>query len=110
MKVLKRYNTKNEILFIGDNTVVSDKVKIYHVPIDEGDRVSRQPICNNSELYPLISSVVFEGKDDNIRIYEAKQKKRKNLVSKILQKMHRLYERYFCVEYQHPKTYDVADK
>lgn len=110
LSVLKRFNTNNEVLFIGDDTTVSKKIKVYHVPIDDGDRVSRQPIFNNIELFPLLSSVDFPGKENNIKIYTQKQRKRNNIASKILHKIHRFYEVRYCTEYHHTKVYGVADK
>lgn len=110
LSVLKRFNGNNEIVFIGDDMTVSEKIKVYHVPIDDGDRVSRQPIFNNKELFQLLSVVDFPGKENNIKRYTQKQEKQNNIASKILHKMHRLYKVCFCTEYHHSKVYEVADK
>ena len=73
--VLKRFNANNQIMFIGDETIISEKIKVYYVPIDKGDRVSRQPILNNKELFPMLVTANFPGKEKNIAIYKHKPKK-----------------------------------
>ena len=80
--VLKRYNEKNEIIFIGDESLHSDLIKIYPVFKDKNDTVSRLPIYNNSELYPILSSVQFPGKKENLKRYELKSCKKRSLITK----------------------------
>lgn len=76
MSVLRKFNPENNIAFIGDETVHSDIIHIFNVKKDDGDKVSRLPIFNNKELYSLLSSVDFHGKEENIERYKRKQKRR----------------------------------
>lgn len=108
--VIKRFNPENEIIYIGDETLISSKIKIYNVPIDENDRVSRSPIINNRELFPILTTVDFPGKEENKIRYIKKDKIKKSYITKIKNKIFRVYQKMFLKEYIHSKTYDVADK
>lgn len=56
LRVLRSYNSKNDIIFIANNDILDSKIiKIYKVKPD--DIVSRAPILNNYELYPKISKI-----------------------------------------------------
>ena len=110
LSVLEGYNADNDIKFIGDESITSETIKIYHVPVDVGDRVSRQPIFNNQELFPLLDAVDFPGKENNKKRYANKQRKKRCILSKLARKIRRFYEVCFCKEYQHTKVYSVCDK
>ena len=110
MSVLRRYNPQNNIVFIGDETVRSDAVKIYTVKRDEGDRVSRLPIVNNKELFAILSSVEFPGKEENIARYNKKQKRKRSLFTRINKKISAVFSRRFRKVYKHTKTYDIPNK
>ncbi len=104
--VLKKYNEDNDILFIGDETVISEKIKIYHVPRDKKENVSKLPICNNKELYPLLQGVDFLGKEENQRRYREKRKFFKRLSKRV-----KLYsQKFFLKEYKHDRTYNIVGK
>ena len=106
--VLRRYNKNNDIVYIGSETLSSSIIKIYHVSRDEGDKVSRSPIYNNKELFPILSSVHFPGKDENCRPYKVKKNKKK--VIKLTTKPIRFLKRTPLKEYEHNKVYHIADK
>lgn len=110
MSVLKRYNPDNDIVFIGDETVESDRIKVYMVKRDDDDIVSRFPIINNKELYPLLSSVEFPGKDENIKRYNRKIQLRKSFSYRLKRKAVGLFSRYFLKTYKHTKTYAFHEK
>ncbi len=109
INVLKRFNPQNDIVFIGDETINSDKIKIYMVPRDKEDKVSRLPIYNNKELFPILSSVNFHGKQENIARYNQKLKKKKSYVNRFKNKVIRCLQRMFLRVYTHSKTYDISD-
>lgn len=54
--VIKRYNPKNKIIYIGDQYTYSNTIKIFHVTRDKNDLVSRHPIINNIELSNVMSN------------------------------------------------------
>lgn len=111
MNVLKHYNSENEIVFIGDETVISDEIKIYHVPCDKGDKVSRSPITNNDELYPLLLSVEFPDREANIRRYKSKPAKNDGtLYARIQRKIIYYYGLWTGKIYRHDKTYNIPGK
>lgn len=110
MDVIKRYNSKNDIIFIADESCNSEIIKIYHVPRDKDDLVSRQPIYNNGELYPILSSVQFPGKKDNQSRYEAKEKRKNYFSVKLKKKIIGKLQKMFLNEYHHDKTYDIIGK
>lgn len=110
INVLKRFNSENDIIFIGDETVESELIKIYRVMRDEDDKVSRFPIFNNEELYQYLSSVYFLGKAENKERYIAKEKRKKSLYTRSKNKLLKIYNKKFLTEYTHYKTYDLKDK
>ena len=105
LDVIRRYNSLNDVIFIGDESVNSEIIKIYHVTRDKDDRVSRSPIYNNSELYPILSSAQFPGKQNNIIRYQSKEKKKKSFIIKLKGKVLSKYQSLFLSEYMHSKTY-----
>ena len=110
LDVLRRYNSENDIVYIGDETVNSDIIKIYHVPCDEGDRVSRLPIYNNNELFSILSGVHFPGKEENQHRYELKEKKKHSYITSLKNKTVHFLQRMFFKEYEYSKVYYIADK
>lgn len=89
--------------------VSSDTVKVYNVAIDAEDIVSRSPICNNVELFPILSSVDFPGKIQNQMIFEKKQK-RKNSFSYRIKKKAKSLSTKILRDYKHTKTYTIIGK
>lgn len=110
LSVLKKYNSNNEIIFIGDESVVSDIIKVYHVQKDPGDTVSRRPIFNNTELLPLLSSFAFPGRESNMKRAQKKYKRQNNIFSRVKQKFMVKFGSHFYKEYLHEKTYGTLDK
>lgn len=110
IKTLKRFNPENDIIFIGDETVKSNIIKIYMVPKDENDVVSRSPIFNNKELCPILSSVDFPGKEENIKRYLIKDKKRRSYFNRLNKAILHFLQKMLLREYKHTKTYDIVNK
>ena len=104
--VLKKYNEGNDILFIGDETVVSETIKIYHVLRDKNEKVSKLPIYNNKELYPLLNSIDFPGKEENQQRYRAKR----TFFKRASKKMKRCLQQIFLKEFKYDKTYNIVGK
>ena len=100
--VLQRHNPENEIVFIGDETVNSDIIRIYHVDRDKGDTVSRLPIYSNKELYSWLSSIDFSGKAENQKRYV--QTLRRTKYNKIKRKIDSLVLSKIKKPYTHDKT------
>lgn len=110
INVLKRYNPDNNIIYIGDESVHSDVIDVYHVTRDADDKVCRSPIYNNKELYDFLSTVSFPSRIENQKRYMAKEKKKHSLTSKIKNKVVVYYKKRFLTEYEYYKTYDLKDK
>lgn len=104
--VLKKYNEDNDILFIGDETVISEAIKIYHVSRDKKEKVSKLPIYNNKELYPLLQSVDFPGREENQKRY----RERRKLFKRISKRARCCLQKIFLKEYKHSKTYNIVGK
>lgn len=77
---------------------------------DEGDKVSRLPIYNNKELFPIISSVDFPGKEENKKRYEIKARRTTSYINKFKNKVTSCVERKFVKVYEHSRTYDRVDR
>lgn len=107
LNILKKFNQQNNIIFIGDETLKSDKIKIYTVFKDTDDLVSRLPIYNNKELFPILSSIDFPNKQDNIERYNKKQK---SYTYKIKAKIICFLQKKFLKVYTHSKTYNIPHK
>ena len=105
IKTIRRSNPDNDIIFIGDETVKSDIIKIYMVPKDQNDCVSRSPIINNKELFPILSSVDFPGKEENINRYDKKAIERASFFARVKNKSLHMLRQRFVMEYKHTKTY-----
>ena len=105
MKVLRRFNPENDIVLLGDETVHSDLLKIYSVPKDPGDTVSRAPIFNNKELFPIMAAMEKAGKEENQRIAAIKDRKRKSVITKAEKRLNRDLSKLFRKEYVHERTF-----
>lgn len=110
LKVLKRYNSQNEIIYIGDYNTNSDIIKIFHVSIEDNDLVSRSPIINNKELYPLIKEFHIKGQEDNINRYLKKQKRKNDIRTKAKKKIMRKYNKLFKKVYIYSREYNIKGK
>lgn len=110
LKVLKKYNSQNEIIYIGDYNTNSDIIKIFHVPIEDNDLVSRSPIINNKELYPLVKGFHIKGQEDNINRYLKKQKRKNDIRTKAKKKIMRKYNKLFKKVYIYSREYNIKGK
>ena len=109
-QVLKSYNPDNQIIFIGDLSTRSDKIKIYNVKVDKGDVVSRSPIYNNVELYPIMKKYRIENQDYNKARYMLKQKKKNSFTTKLFSRSVAIFNKLFKRVYHHSKSYDIEGK
>lgn len=110
LKILKKYNSQNKIIYIGDYNTHSDIIKIYHVQIEENDVVSRSPIMNNKELYPLMKSFHIKGQEKNIKRYLTKEKDKKKIGIRIKKNLKGQYYKHFKKVYIYSREYDIEGK
>lgn len=110
MSTIKNCNPQNEIWFIGDETIHSDSIKIYNVKIDEGDIVSRSPICNNKELFEILSAVNYPNKEYNLKRNVCKEPQKTSYINRIINKIKSVLRTKFVKEYHHSKTYSIENK
>lgn len=108
--VLQKYNTNNDIIFLGDEDTHSSIIKIYNVNRDDNDTVSRSPICNNSELFPIITGYSIMGQEENVQRFLKKEAKKSSALNRIIRKIETVYNRIFVKEYIHSKTYSISGK
>lgn len=110
LKVLKRYNPKNEIIYIGDYDTKSEIIKIFHVQKDKNDAVSRKPIYNNRELYPIMKNMHIRGQKENIERFLKKEKAKKSFNTRSKKKVISIYNGLFKKTYKHTREYDIAGR
>jgi hypothetical protein len=105
ISLLKSFNKENDILFIANEGVTSDKIVIYNVEKDEGDSVARNPIHKSSQLFSLFSGFDHKDKQANIERYNKKQKKKRSIYNRIKRKTIPLFKKTFCKVYTHEHMY-----
>lgn len=105
--LLKSYNSNNEIIFLANNEVQSDIIKIYSVDKDENDLVARRPLDKNSELKELLMSFDYEAREQNILLYNSKQKKNKTL-RKLYRQVLSFCKHLFAKKYVHNQIYKAS--
>ena len=77
--VLKSFNKENDILFIANEGIFSEKILIYNVQKDENDLVARNPIHENQDLYNKFSCIDYPRREININRYIKKEKDKKRI-------------------------------
>jgi hypothetical protein len=99
--LLKSFNSNNHILFIANEGVTSDKIKIANVNKDKNDTVARHPFSKNTILFEKFNSIDFPNKEHNIKRY----KKKYGIISKIRKKINASVKKMFMKEYAHEKQH-----
>lgn len=81
LEVLRKYNQENDIIFIANKDINSDKLEIFYVEADNEDTVARRFIEKNIQLEKYLTSNIYdlEKREENINIYISKEKKKKIL-------------------------------
>lgn len=101
LQTLKQFNEKNEIIYISNDNLMSDKIKLYHVSKDTGDIVARSPLYKQKQLFDYFSRLNFPNREENLNFFLNKKKSNNGLISKINRKISKLYKKH----YQHSKRY-----
>lgn len=99
---LKSYNENNNIIFIANDGIVSDKLEIYNVSKDENDTVARNFLEKNKKLYDLLNGYEYSLRDANYHKFLEKQEKKENFLKN---KANNLSRKMFG-KYIHDKQYD----
>lgn len=105
--LFKSFNSDNDIIFIANSSVSSEKIRIYSVEPDENDVVARKPVDKNESLFSLFNQLECVGKDSNILRYEKKEKNRKNIINLNCKKIQSRLKEVLLKEYIHSKQYWV---
>ena len=79
MAVLKSLNPEKELILIANDSVKSEKLKIYGVEKDRGDVVARVPREKNKELGELLASLTIENQEANRAKSAAAARRRKKI-------------------------------
>lgn len=101
LALIKSFNKENDILFIANEGVSSEKFVIYNVQKDENDVVARSPIHKNTILFDRFSNVDFPCKQANINRYLYKEKRNNSIFNRVKRKMASGMKRVFLKEYVH---------
>ncbi|MFV8063361.1 DUF1796 family putative cysteine peptidase [Streptococcus pluranimalium] len=104
-KQYKSFNPENEILFIADESVQSNIINIYYVPIDRNDNVSRNPLFSNDSLFNYFKNVNYPQRKKNLERYYLKEKSINNFLKKLSNKLKRILNKYFFKKYDHYQKY-----
>ena len=101
--LLKSFNAQNDILFIANDGVTSQKIKIYNVPKDDGDSVARSPLTKTPALQEIFYNIDLPEKQLNIERYLQKQQSKRK--SRLKKKLFTLLKKLFHKEYVHTQLY-----
>lgn len=101
-QLLKSFCEYNDIIFVGNMELTSDKIHIYSVIKDKNDSVARMFLLENLELNTMLESIPNENKGRNLELYKRKANYRMNIrtrlkkkfESKIIYKIKRKYVWY----------------
>lgn len=108
LKLLKSFNSSNDILFIANNGVLSSNLTIYNVPKDDNDVVARKPIFANPDLEKKLNDVEIPNKQKNINRYLKKEKRKKSIYCLRKRKLVSMLKKIFLKEYIHEKQYGLS--
>lgn len=104
LSLLKSFNEDNDIIYIANEGVNSDIVDIYNVVKDKNDSVARRPFEKNEELNELFSSFEYPQRQNNLKLYRRKQRKKRNIFFRIYKKARSYIKSKLVREYIHDKV------
>ncbi len=107
LALIKSFNSDNEILFIANEGVETDKFHIYHVKKDAGKVINNRPITTTPVLLDLFNSFDFPERQNNIKHYN--KKKKHKIISKIKGKIASYFKKIFLSEYVHEIQYSIEN-
>lgn len=103
--LLKSFNEDNEVLYIANNGVTSDIIKIYNVEKDENDVVARRPLDCNIALKELFENFDYEQRQKNIEVFIRKKKRKNSYFFKFYKKLSLKLKGIIFDEYIHDKIF-----
>ncbi len=101
--LLRSFNQDNNIIYIANEGVTSDVIDIYNVAKDENDSVARRPFEKNENLNDLFLSFEYKQRQDNLKVFRVKQKKKNNITLKIYNKARSYIKSKLLREYIHDR-------
>jgi predicted secreted protein len=104
--VIKSYNQNNEIMFIGNDGIISEKINIFNISPDENDTVARKWIKKNQYLNDFFSNYSFPQKEKSLINYQKKLKRKNKIFGRVFSKYCR-FKKYFLKEYNHSVQYNI---
>lgn len=105
LKLLQSFNNKNNIIFIANENVISDKIKIYHVEKDENDTVARKFFDKNQELCEFFNSLEYPLRYENLKRYLKKKKNEEKSLNQVKKKIKKKIDTRFRKKYVHEMKY-----
>lgn len=106
LKLIKKYNKDNEVIFIANNDLHSDTLPIFYVEKDKGDMVSRKPVLANQSLKEYLENMEFVNREKNLKKYSAKKKRQGSIGYRALHKCKLVLSKALLKEYVHEKRYN----
>ncbi|GAJ62101.1 DUF1796 family putative cysteine peptidase [Streptococcus parauberis] len=102
LDTLKRFNPKNEIIYITNIGFQSEVIKVFNVSNDDGDIVSRSPLYKQNSLFNYFSNVDYPNREQNLDFLKSKDTKTRKLRSRIIKKI----RDNFGKKYTHVKQFN----
>lgn len=100
---IRHDNPENDILWIANTGVTSDRIQIYNVEKDAGDNVARRPFEKNPELGQLFDSFEIPDREQNLQRYLDKEQRKKTISYRLRKKATNAIESAFKHEYIHTR-------
>lgn len=101
ISLLKSFNDNNSIIWIANDEICSEQLKIYNVEKDKNDSVARNFLDANKDLKNYLEMLDYKERVSNIEFYNKKQKEakktKKSYRTRIRKKLKKIYS--------HPQKY-----
>ncbi len=101
LSTIRQYNPDNDILWIANDGVTSNLIRIYNVEKDSGDDVARRPFERNPELGSIFDGFDIPDREQNLQRYLDKERRKTHLFYRLRQKSLDTLNSAFRSEYIH---------
>lgn len=112
IRLLKDYNIKNDIIFIGGDEYVfqNKKIRYFHTPRTPGDYVARKAFSAHPDLQKMMEGNIIpeDQKIKNFQFYENKQKRK--YIHKVQRKIKKIFDQVFRTPYRYEKQREFSSK
>lgn len=109
VKLIKKYNKDNEVVFVANDDLNTDKIPVFFVKKDKCDAVNRRPLYGNALLLKYLQTMDFDNRQQNLIEYNQKENRKKSIVYRVVAKAMLIINKYFRNEYIYMKQYCHGD-